>query len=85
MCGGFAIFLCRNESFSAASKKLIGRDQKIWRRVLRPIALKKYKRRMILSRGRYTLRRIVRNEKSTLKIRVKRRLSICWHRPAVGF
>jgi hypothetical protein len=26
-----------------------------------------------------------RQTKSTLKIRVKRRLSICWHRPTVSF
>jgi hypothetical protein len=42
----------------------------------RPIALQKYKWRMILSPNRGTLRRIMRNGLSTLKIRVKRRLSI---------
>jgi hypothetical protein len=56
--------------------KIWERDQKKWIPVFRPIALQKYKWRMILSPNRGTLRRIMRNGLSTLKIRVKRRLSI---------
>jgi hypothetical protein len=61
------------------------RDQQKWNPVLRPIALQNIEVAHDLIAKPRTLWRIMRNGLSTLKIRVKRRLSFWWHRPAVSF
>jgi hypothetical protein len=66
-------------------KKNRERDQQKWNPVLRPIALQNIQTAHDLIAGARPLWRIMRNGLSTLKIRVKRRLSIWWHRPAVSF
>jgi hypothetical protein len=61
------------------------RDQQKRNPALRPIAPENIQGAHDLIAKPHTLERIMRNGLSTLKIRVKRRLSIWWHRPAVSF
>jgi hypothetical protein len=73
-CGGF-----RGREF------YLERDQQRWIPAFSPIALQNIELAHDLAAKPHTLWRSARNGLSTLRIRVKRRLSICCHRLAVGF